>query len=272
MTYDAFGPPRGSGSFARSLSFNVAFWAWTALMAIALLPLLLAPPRTLMAGVRVWMRGVQDLLRTTIGLTYEVRGLDRLPAGPAILAAKHQSAWETMAFHLMVPDLVVALKRELLQLPFFGWFARRTGMIGIDRGQGARAVRSLVREARVAAARGERILIFPEGTRVAPGRRVSYLPGVSALYARLDLPVVPVALNSGLFWGRRSFIKRPGRIVVEFLPPLPAGLERRAFEALLAERLEAATARLMAEAGATPPEPGGNRPAAGARDRRAAGR
>jgi 1-acyl-sn-glycerol-3-phosphate acyltransferase len=205
----------------------------------------------MMRGVRFWMSGIQALLRGLVGLDYEVRGREHLPPGPAIIAAKHQSAWETLAFNLIVPDLVVALKRELLRLPFFGWFARKSRMIGIDRRHGASALRSLVREAEVVMARGERLLIFPEGTRVAPGKRVRYQPGTAALYGRLDRPVVPVALNSGLFWSRRGFLKRPGLIVVEFLPPIPPGLDRRAFEALLAERLETATDRLIAEARGT---------------------
>ncbi|HET6519560.1 MAG TPA: lysophospholipid acyltransferase family protein [Geminicoccaceae bacterium] len=236
------------GLVARSVAFNAAMWLWTAVMCVALMPLLLTSPETMMRGVRSWMRGIQLLLRTLVGLRYEVRGLEHLPPGPAIIAAKHQSAWETLSFNLIVPDLVVALKRELLQLPFFGWFARKSRMIGVDRRHGTSALRNLVRQAEVAMARGERVLIFPEGTRVPPGQRARYLPGVAALYGKLDRPVVPVALNSGLYWGRRRFVKRPGRIVVEFLPPIPPGLDRRAFEALLAERLETATDRLVEEA------------------------
>ncbi len=269
----------GIGLVARSLAFNAAFWLWTGAMLLALVPLLLAPPEVMMRGVRLWMAGVQALLRRLVGLGYEVRGLEHVPAGPAIIAAKHQSAWETTAFNLIVPDLVIALKRELLQIPLYGRFARRTGMIGIDRGHGLRALKGLLREAEARAARGKRILIFPEGTRVPPGRRVRYLPGVAALYAHLRLPVVPVALNSGLFWGRRGFLKRPGTILVEFLPPIPPGLDRGTFTALLTERLEATTERLIAEAagggGATSPAPtpeAARHPEGGPPDRAAAGR
>ena len=238
----------GLAVVARSVAFNALMWLWTGVMCLALMPLLLTTPGMMMRGVRLWMAGIQGLLRAVVGLRYEVRGLEHLPPGPALLAAKHQSAWETLAFNLIVPDLVVALKQELLRLPFFGWFARKSRMIGIDRRHGTSALRSLVRGAEVALARGQRVLIFPEGTRVAPGSRGRYLPGIAALYGKLDRPVVPVALNSGLFWGRRGFVKRPGVIVVEFLPPIPPGLERRAFEALLAERLETATDRLIEEA------------------------
>ncbi|MDH3771663.1 MAG: 1-acyl-sn-glycerol-3-phosphate acyltransferase, partial [Nitrospirota bacterium] len=130
----------------------------------------------------------------------------------------------------------------------FGWYLIHAGMIRIDRGRGATALRSLVRGARAALARGSRVVIFPEGTRVAPGEQKPYQAGVAALYLQLGLPVVPVALNSGLFWRRRGFIKRPGRIVVEFLEPIAPGLERKPFMAELKRRLEGATTRLIEEA------------------------
>jgi 1-acyl-sn-glycerol-3-phosphate acyltransferase len=202
---------------------------------------------------RFWMQVLQAVLRLVVGLSYEVRGRERLPAGPAIIASKHQSAWETLIFHVLVPDLAVGLKYELTRIPVFGWYLMRGGAIRIDRGGAARALRSLVDGARAAAARGVSILIFPEGTRRAPEDPPDYKPGVAALYTALDLPVVPVALNSGLFWSRRSFMKRPGRITVEFLEPIPPGLDRRTFMAELQRRIETATARLVAEGSAPGP-------------------
>ena len=195
----------------------------------------------------------QAVLRLVVGLSYEVRGRERLPSGPAIIASKHQSAWETLIFHVLVPDLAVGLKYELTRIPIFGWYLMRGGAIRIDRGGAARALRSLVDGARAAAARGVSILIFPEGTRRAPDDPPDYKPGVAAVYTALDLPVVPVALNSGLFWSRRSFMKRPGRITVEFLEPIPPGLDRRTFMAELQRRIETATARLVAEGSAPGP-------------------
>jgi 1-acyl-sn-glycerol-3-phosphate acyltransferase len=202
---------------------------------------------------RFWMQVLQAVLRLVVGLSYEVRGRERLPAGPAIIASKHQSAWETLIFHVLVPDLAVGLKYELTRIPVFGWYLMRGGAIRIDRGGAARALRSLVDGARAAAARGVSILIFPEGTRRAPEDPPDYKPGVAALYTALDLPVVPVALNSGLFWSRRSFMKRPGRITVEFLEAIPPGLDRRTFMAELQRRIETATARLVAEGSAPGP-------------------
>jgi 1-acyl-sn-glycerol-3-phosphate acyltransferase len=244
-------PARRSGSgfvaVVRSLLFNLCLWLWTLAMLLAALPQLALPPRWLLTHSRAWMRGVQFLLARIVGLEYEVRGSE-FRGALAIYAFKHQSAWETLAVHLLVPGAAIALKRELTRIPLFGWCLMRAGMIGIDREGGASALRGLIEDGRAALERGAPIVIFPEGTRVPPDAREPYHPGVAALYRHLGCAVVPVALNSGVFWGRRSFIKRPGRIVVEFLPPLEPGLERKAFMAELEGRLEPATERLVAEA------------------------
>ena len=233
----------------RAFLFNLVFWLWTILLALLILP---AAPFLTAAGMRrmarFWMRGTQAALRLCVGLDYEVRGREHLPTRPALIAAKHQSAWETLVFHLLVPDIAIGLKAELTWIPIFGWYLMKGGNVRIDRGGAARALRSLVEGARRAARAGNSFLIFPEGTRRAPGAPPAYKPGVAALYQGLGLPVVPVALNSGVFWGRRAALKRPGHIVIEFLPPLPPGLERRAFMAALIERIEPATAALVAEA------------------------
>ncbi len=238
----------GTGALVvlRSLVFNLAFYSWTTLACLIGLPVLLLPRVWVVAYARSWERGIQLLLRWLVGLEHELRGQALLPSGPAIYAFKHQSAWETMVIHLLLPDPAIALKRELTWIPLFGWFLIRTGMIRIDRGAGSQALRSLLKGAEAAAARGSPIVIFPEGTRVAPGATGPYHPGVAALYGKLGLPVVPVALNSGLFWRRRGFLKRPGRITVEFLEPIAPGLDRRRFMAVLAERLETASRRLAA--------------------------
>jgi 1-acyl-sn-glycerol-3-phosphate acyltransferase len=237
----------GPVAMARSLLFNLCLWLWTLFMLLAALPWLALPPRWMLAHSRVWMRGVQLLLARIVGLDYEVRGREHQNA-VAIFAFKHQSAWETLAIHLLLDGAAIALKRELTRIPLFGWCLVHAGMIGIDREGGARALRRLIEEGRAALARGAPIVIFPEGTRVPLGEHRPYHPGVAALYRHLDCPVVPVALNSGMFWGRRRFVKRPGRIVVEFLPPIAPGLERKEFMAELERRLETATARLIAQA------------------------
>ena len=243
------GPAASSPArIARSLAFNLAFWLWTGVMVVAVLPLLLGPRRAMVGAGRLWQRGTQRLLAALAGLTYEVRGRERIPATPAVFAFKHQSAWETLVLHLVLRDPAITLKRELTQIPLFGWYLTHAGMIRIDRAGGGRALRTLVEDSRAALARGSEIVIFPEGTRAAVGGRNPYHPGVAALYLQLKCPVVPVAVNSGLFWPRRSFIKQPGRIVLEFLPPIAPGLERKRFMAELERRLEGATERLIAEA------------------------
>jgi 1-acyl-sn-glycerol-3-phosphate acyltransferase len=232
----------------RSVLFNLVFYAWTALLGIAALPLLLAPRAAVMRFGRWWSGTVLALARAIAGIDYEIRGAEHLPRQPAIIAMKHQSAWDTLAVPVLLGDVAIVLKRELLWIPCYGWYVRKAGMIPVDRGAGATALKAMVRRARAVVAEGRPIVIFPEGTRTAVGTKRAYHPGVAALYTQLGLPVVPIAVNSGRFWPRRSFLKRPGRIVVEALPPLRPGLERKAFLAELQSRIEAATERLVAEA------------------------
>jgi len=232
----------------RSLLFNLVFYAWTVFLGITALPMLLAPRAAVMRFGRWWSRTVLDLARGIAGIDYELRGEEHLPSEPAIIAMKHQSAWDTLAAPALFGDIAIVVKRELLWVPCYGWYARKAGMIPVDRGAGATALKSMVRRARKVVAERRPIVIFPEGTRTAVGTKRAYHPGVAALYTQLGLPVVPVAVNSGLFWPRRSFLKRPGRIVVEALAPVPPGLDRKAFLAELQSRIETATERLVAEA------------------------
>ena len=240
----------------RSLAFHLAFLIWTGVLGIVALPLLLAPRRWVMRFGTFWSAGTLTLLGWCAGLRYEVRGREHLPAGPVILAMKHQSAWETFAVPVIFRDPAMVIKRELGFVPFYGWYALKAGMIGIDRSAGAAALKAMLAGAERARDQGRPILIFPEGTRTAVGARIPYQPGAAALYRQLRLPLVPVAVNSGLFWGRRRFIRRPGRIIVEILPPLPPGGDRRAILRLLEERIEAATDRLVAEGQAQHRRPG----------------
>jgi 1-acyl-sn-glycerol-3-phosphate acyltransferase len=234
----------------RSLAFQLALYLFTAIAAVLGVPLLLLPWWCTMAFGASWAAMVLKLLAWCVGLRHEVRGREHLPPGPAIIAMKHQSAWDTFAVPVVFGNAAIVFKKELILVPFYGWYVWRAGMIAINRKAGAAALRDLVAGAGRATGQGRSIVIFPEGTRTAPGTRRPYQPGVAALYRQLDLPVVPVALNSGLFWGRRHFLKRPGRIILEILPPIPPGRDRRALMAELEERIEGATARLVAEGSA----------------------
>lgn len=230
---------------ARALIFNLLFFGWTLLYALLAWPFLIAPRPIVLAVGRTWNRNVFWLVTRVAGIKCEVRG--SVPKGPVVIAAKHQSAFETLALPMILDDPLFVVKRELFLIPVFGWYLARLGYIGIDRSAGAAALRVIVRQAQRALAKGHSIIIFPEGTRVAPGQHREYGPGVAALYAMTEAPVVPVALNSGLFWGRRRFGKASGTVVVEFLPPIAPGLDRRTFMAELERSIESATNRLLAE-------------------------
>lgn len=234
----------------RSVIFAAVFYGWSALLSPIYVPFMLLPRRGFWFMAWLWVRSCLILVEFVAGIRYEVRGRGNLPPGPFIIASKHQSAWDTLIYNKLFPDCAYVLKRELFWFPFFGWFLWRVGMVAIDRAGGAKALKSMVRQVQDRLAAGRIIVIFPQGTRTAPGAERSYLPGVSALYTQSLAPVVPVALNSGMFWPRRQFLKRPGTIVLEILPPIPPGLPRREFERLLRERIEPATRRLEAEAAA----------------------
>ena len=230
----------------RSLAFNVGWYLGSTILAIVGSPILLMPRRSVVAWSLFWIDFCLGWLRVTCRLTHRVGGLENMPAGPVIFACKHQSSWETLAFSKLFPNSAIVLKRELLFVPIVGWAMARVGNIAVARGDGAAALRGLVRQAKAAIADGRSILTFPEGTRTPVGSQRPYQVGTAALYRQLGVPVVPVALNSGLFWGRRQFIKWPGVIDVEVLPAIPPGLGREAFMATLRERIEVATTRLVA--------------------------
>jgi len=236
----------------RSLLFHVAFWVWSAAINLAWLPSLLMAPLATVRGQTLWARGVIWLLRVIVGTRIAIRGTERIPPGAVLMAAKHQSAWDTIIFHIITRDPAIVMKRELLNIPIYGWYCRHSRMIPVDREAGSKALRGMVAAAEAARSTARPIVIFPQGIRIAPGAPAPYLPGVAALYNQLGIPCVPIALNSGLFWPRRAFLRRPGTIVLEFLDPIPVGLQRRAFMAALEQRIEAATARLVGEGQGAP--------------------
>jgi len=229
----------------RSVLFTSGWYLGTAVIALVGAPLLLTPRRYVRMWAVAWTDFTLWWLRLTVGLTHRICGLEHLPAGPAIIAIKHQSSWETVAVVRLFPDAAIVMKRELLFIPIVGLAMLMGGNIAIERGDGAAALRSLVRGAKDAVANNRSILIFPEGTRTPVGADQPYPVGVAALYRQLGIPVVPVALNSGVFWGRRQFVKRPGVIDVEVLPAIPPGLDRKVFMATLRDRIEQATATLV---------------------------
>jgi 1-acyl-sn-glycerol-3-phosphate acyltransferase len=241
----------------RSLLFNAAFYLMTAALLILPLPVYFILPQAFaMWVVRTWARAGIWLLRVLAGTRLEVRGREHIPASASIVAAKHQSAFETFALVPQFRNPTFVIKRELKWLPIFGQYTVKAGMIHVDRAAGISALRYIASRARTEIGKGRDVIIFPEGTRRPPGAPPDYHPGVAHLYRALGVNVVPVALNSGVFWPRRTFTRHPGTIVIEFLPPIPAGLDARKFMARLQSDIETASERLMLEArGVRSPSP-----------------
>lgn len=232
----------------RSLLFAAVFYAWSALYAVLMVPVLVAPRTWMLAGMRFWSWSVNLLLRGICGIRVEVRGLGNVPAGDALIASKHQTMFDVFVQFGVLKGALFVLKKELMAIPIFGWIALKIGSIVVDREGQAAALRDMVRKAQDQFQRGDRqLVIFPEGTRKAPGSPPDYKPGVAALYRELGVTVHPVATNAGVHWPAHGFLRRPGVIVYEFLEPLPPGLKRAEFMRLLEERIEAASNRLLAE-------------------------
>jgi len=234
-------------TFMRSLAFNVLFFTYGTFFSIVLMLTLPFPRRVLQRGLGVWMKLTMATLRIVAGVNMEFRGLHNLPSGAAIIVSKHQSAWETGIFLTIFEDATYVLKKQLLSIPFYGLLLRKAKMIAIDRDGGASSLKKLVAESLAALDDGRKVVIFPEGTRAAVGDKLPYHPGVAAVYKRAEAPVIPVALNSGLFWPRRKFLKQPGCIVLEYLDPMPTGLDRKSFMTELENRIETASNRLIEE-------------------------
>ncbi len=232
----------------RSLIFNAVFVVYHLALILGLTALMPFPRMWSQGFVRMWTQGGKALLKGIVGLGVEFRGLQNLPQGPCVIVSKHQSAWDTFAFYILADDPNYILKKELTRIPFWGWCALSCGAISVDRSGGGAALKGLLRDTQDRLAKGRQVVIFPEGTRTAPGARLDYFPGVAAIDGHTDVPIVPVALNSGLFWGRGSFLKKPGVITIEILPPMAKGLKRRQFMADLESRIEAASDTLMEEA------------------------
>jgi 1-acyl-sn-glycerol-3-phosphate acyltransferase len=240
----------------RTFLFYAGFYGWTLFLAIVALPVVVMPKAVAYRVLILWARGTLLILKITCGLGYEVRGHAHISRSPAIYAIKHQSAWETIALLTLVPPLTAVLKKELLNLPIYGWYMRKLGMIPIDRSAGAGAMKKVIRRARVMLAANRSFMIAPEGTRMPPGETRRYQPGVVALYKNLDLPVVPVALNSGLFWPKGRWVKTPGTVIIEFLAPIGPGLGKDELLESLKSCIEPATRMLEAEGRGQPiPKP-----------------
>ena len=233
----------------RSLGFNIYLYIVTSLVAVLGSPAMLISEAATLRVMRFWSLLVNSGLRYICNIGVEIRGLENLPADkPALIACKHQSMWDTIIFLSLLPRPVYILKKELGLIPFFGWYTVRTGMVRVDRSGHASALKKMITDSRKCIGDGKSLVIFPEGSRAPAGGKLDYKPGIAALYHQLGVGCVPAALNSGLFWPRRKFLRTPGTIILRFLPPIAPGLNRGDFMSRLEENIETATAGLLAEA------------------------
>ena len=232
----------------RSMAFNLLFYLNTLVWLVIALPTFFMPYRAILTIAKTWGRCNLVLLRVVCGLDYEIRGLEKIPKGSIIVAAKHQSAWETFALVHLFDNPVFIVKRELQWIPIFGWLMVKARMVPVDRSAGSQALNAMTERARIELADNRQLIIFPEGTRRPAGAEPRYKYGVAHLYAAEGVPCVPIALNSGLFWPRRSMRRLPGTVLVEILDPVAPGLDKDVFFKRLQNDIEAATARLIAEA------------------------
>jgi 1-acyl-sn-glycerol-3-phosphate acyltransferase len=229
----------------RSLIFVALFYLWSLFWVLLILPLVLAPKRLMVRAWVPWSWMIMVLLRAICGIRVELRGREHMPRGRALIAAKHQCMFDVFAQFAWLPYSCFVAKKELMWIPFLGWYASKADMIVVDRSGHSTALRKMVADAKVRFAEGRQLVIFPEGTRTEPGVPGDYKPGIAALYRELDLPVHPMATNSGVHWPRHGFLRRPGTIVFEYLEPIPPGLKRAEFMRLLEERIETASTALL---------------------------
>ncbi len=232
--------------FIRSLIFNILFYPVFLFWAIVALPTLVLPRAALLRVASWWAKTNVVLMRIVCGIKVEFRGVEKIPKGPLLVASKHQSMWETISLLHFFDAPFFVLKRELKRIPVFGLFLIKADMIAIDRKAGGRALMAMMKRAIEEVRHGRQFVIFPEGTRTAPGAPPDYKRGIVQIYAECGVPCLPVALNSGLFWPRRTFMRYPGTLVVEFLDPLPPNLPRDEFFNRLRTVIEEASDRLVA--------------------------
>ena len=230
----------------RSVAYNALFYLNLILHILIAIPTFLLPRRVFMTIAKSWGRTSNALLAVA-GISVELRGREEISPGALLVASKHQSFWEAFTLLTLFDDPAFIVKRELMWIPFFGWLLWKADQVPVDRRAKGGAIAGMLESARKELARGRQIVIFPEGTRTAPGAPPAYKSGLATLYAATGAPCLPVALNSGVFWPRRKFLRYPGTIVLEVLDPIPPGLDRQAFSARVEAAIETATARLIAE-------------------------
>lgn len=239
----------------RSALFNTLFYANLILRMVVLTPIYFILPRKIAYEIpKNWARSSHWLMKTIVGTTFEIEGLENIPTTGCIFAPKHQSFWDTYALLPNLNDPVFILKRELLWIPLFGWYAMKQRMIPVNRAARGKVMLKVMERAKEEMAKGRELIIYPEGTRRPPGAEPQYRYGIARLYRDLNVPVVPVAMHPGLFWPRRSTLRYPGHFKVRILPPIEPGLDPDAFFEKLMQVTEKASDELLVETAANNPD------------------
>ena len=236
--------------YLRSILFCTAVVLWTIVVSLAVPFLWLsnASSPTVRAVSQVWVKGIMFFFRVVLGLDYREIGKSNVPDGPCIIACNHQSLWETAALSMIFPDASIVAKKELSRVPIVGWFLQRYPMILVDREAGRQALKQMIEEAKQAVAEGRKVLLFPQGTRQAIDEPLVFqAAGISALYTTLDVPVVPAACNSGLFWGKKTWMIHSGTVTLSYLSPIAPGQPRKEFQAMLERMISDEATRLLGE-------------------------
>jgi len=215
--------------FFRSIIFYLLLYMWTLTLGVLALPYLLLPSSYVRSLANLWISGILELLRLTCGITYEIKNIENIPDRAVIVASKHQSAFETLLLFRLVKNSIFIHKRELFLIPIFGLYLKKSNMISINRNEGTKAIRKMLNEVKQSILKGYSIIIFPEGTRKKPGDPPDYKTGIAGIYKELEAEVLPVAVNSGHYWPKHTFIKKPGKIIIKFLKPIPSKLEKSEF-------------------------------------------
>jgi len=225
----------------KSHLFDVFLAGWTACFALGVPVFWLfgSPPMAIRSATRLWVHGVLFGLKHIVGLNYVEKGRDLIPTEPSLIICNHQSTWETLAFLVLIPDVAIVAKQELLRIPIIGWYMRKSPMIIIDRESGSKALKAMLNQSREALACGRSVLIFPEGTRMDGRQPIRFKRGIELLYSKLGTPVLPVLVNSGKFWGPSPQSKRNGKVTILYSSPIPSGMPAEQFIRKAEEQMEA---------------------------------
>ena len=229
----------------RSIIFYLFIYMWTLFLGILCIPYLLLPYSCLKSVANLWISGILQLLYLICGITYEVRGVENITDQAMIVASKHQSTFETLLLFKLIKNSIFIHKKELFLIPIFGLYLKKSNMIAINRAEGPKAMRKILHEIKQKIINGYSIIIFPEGTRKKPGESPDYKTGIAGIYKESEAEVLPVTTNSGYYWPKHTFVKKPGKIIIKFLKKIPSKLEKSEFLKKIESVIETETNKII---------------------------